>query len=86
MIQSNPFVLYEKSEEYGPFLCNPETNRVLKLNGVGALIWERLEKGVESSEEVVSYLSEEFPNVSQEQLSRDVALYIELLTKHGLLR
>lgn len=86
MIQSNPFILFEETEEDGPFLCNPETNRVLKLNGVGALIWKQLERGVESQEAIVEALGKVFKSVQQEQLSRDVSMYLEVLEKHGLLR
>lgn len=85
MIQSNPFILFEETEEDGPFLCNPETNRVLKLNGIGALIWKELEDGADSAEAIAIKLSTVFPSVPQERLLHDTQAFLTMLHTYGLL-
>lgn len=56
-------------------------NGMLKLNGAGVLLWNRLESGADQ-EDLVQALLEEY-EVSKEQAAADVAAFVEKLSRIG---
>lgn len=85
MLKINPFILFEEEADGSGFLCNPETNRVQRLNRIGVIIWKQLEDGADSAEAIAIKLSTVFPSVPQERLLHDTQAFLAMLQAYGLL-
>ena len=93
-----PFSIVAKKHHDGCVLLSTASDRIFKLNGVGALTWTVLEQSaVEISlDEVVDQLHRQFEEInrdgemryeaSREQLRTDTARFLATLTEAGLIQ
>ncbi|SHO49566.1 PqqD family protein [Anaerocolumna xylanovorans] len=74
----------------GSFVVVPIGQRVIDFNGLmslnesGALLWSRLEKGVESINELVGLLCGNYL-VEEEKAREDIEAFINKITERGLM-
>ena len=69
----------------GALLFNPDTNDVLVINTTGLLIWEAL-ADPRTQEEVTAALIEQCNNIPGEQVSQDVAEFVDQMIGKGFVR
>ena len=93
---SVPFSAVARKHRDGSVVLSTASDRIFKLNGVGALTWTVLEQGVNalSVDEVVDELQRQFENInragemryeiSREQLSTDTTRFLGALADAGL--
>jgi hypothetical protein len=93
---SVPFAIVAKKHRDGSVVLSTASDRIFKLNGVGALTWTVLEQSESalSVEELVDELDRQFENVnrdgemrydiSREQLRTDTARFLNALADAGL--
>ena len=62
---------------------NISFNGMLSLNETGVLIWKNLEKGCTKEELTASFLAEY--DVSKEIAEKDISLFLEKLSRAGIL-
>lgn len=98
MASPAPFSIVAKKHSDGCVLLSTATDRIFKLNGVGALTWTLLEQSAEalSLDEVVDELRRQFEEInrngemhyetSREQLRTDTARFLTALAEAGLVR
>ncbi len=60
-------------------------NGMITTTATGRVIWEKLEEGVEGSEELVRELTERF-DVEKETAEKDVEAFLDQLRKAGFLQ
>jgi len=68
----------------GAVLLDLKAGRYYSLNGVGAKIWTRAEKGMTPSE-ILADLQQTY-RIPQEQLAVDLAAFVVAMEERGLLR
>jgi transglutaminase superfamily protein/coenzyme PQQ synthesis protein D (PqqD) len=95
---SIPFARIAGKHRDGSVVLSTASDRIFKLNGVGALTWMVLEQSANalSVEELVDELHEQFENInrdgelrfeiSREQLRSDTACFLDALVDAGLVR
>ena len=93
---ASPFSILAKKHRDGSVVLSTTTDRIFKLNGVGALTWTVLEQSPNAPglDEVVDELDRQFENInrdgemryeiSREQLSADTARFLSSLAQAGL--
>lgn len=79
----NPLVLMRKEFDDTGIVFDPENNKAMTLNPVGAVIWEAIEKGL-PREKIVETVTAQF-SVAQETAEKDLAAFLETLKAKGLL-
>ena len=94
----SPFSILAKKHRDGSVVLSTTTDRIFKLNGVGALTWTVLEQSATtlSLDEVVDELHRQFENINRdgerhyeiarEQLSMDTARFLTALAEAGLVQ
>ncbi len=73
--RSSPVVSFRDEGEEGAVLFNPDTDKCLILNFVGACIWRYLKKP-RTLDEIISMLSETFSGVESEKVRKDLKQFI----------
>lgn len=98
MVSPAPFSIVAKKHSDGCVLLSTASDRIFKLNGVGALTWLVLEQNMNdlSLEEVVDELHRQFDEInrdgemryetSHEQLRIDTARFLAALTEASLIQ
>ena len=81
------YVLQEIADEYFVVPIAEEADRlhgVIRLNETGALLWNHLEKGIQSKKELETIIISEY-NVAQVNLRTDIDLFLNQLEAIGCL-
>lgn len=94
--RTTPFSILAKKHRDGSVVLSTTTDRIFKLNGVGALTWTVLEQSADvlGLDEVVDELQRQFENInrdgemryeiSRQQLLTDTARFLTALAEAGL--
>ncbi len=82
--QPHPAVIFKTVSE-GAVLLHTESEVYFGLNHVGAQVWQLVAGGATVLSDVVSDLSETYPDVPAEVIRDDVSALLEELTENGLL-
>lgn len=80
-----PFAIMCKSPDGDGTLFDPSSNKPMKLNVTGVILWEALTEGANEAD-AVELLLKKFPGLTAEQAKSDVDYFIGQLEKRSLLQ
>lgn len=83
--EPNPYVNFTRFDEEEGVLLHLETQSYYTLNATGVLIWEQLEAGRQTVEELVETLLATY-EVSRKEADRQVRAFLEELVQEGLVQ
>ena len=78
--KANPVISFKDEGEEGAVLYNPDTDKAIIINSVGAAIWRFIESP-HSFKEIASMLVNNFSGVDIEQAQKDVDQFISSFEK-----
>ncbi len=73
--KANPVISFKDEGTEGAVLYNPDTDKVVIVNAVGAAIWQFIEQP-RSADEIVSMLIENFSDVDADKAHEDLKQFI----------
>jgi hypothetical protein len=73
-----------REEEDGAFLFDPNTGRICYMNELGVTLWRLCQKS-STPEELIDRLCSDYPEVPQEQITKDCMKFLEDLGGLGCL-
>lgn len=82
--QPHPAVIFKTVSE-GAVLLHTESEVYFGLNHVGAQVWRLVTEGASGLDDLVSGLSDTYPDVAAGVIRDDVAALLAELTENGLL-
>ncbi len=83
--EPDPRVNFTRFDEGEGVLLHLETKSYYTLNATGVFIWEQLEAGRQTIEELVAALLDSY-EVTQEEAAHQVQVFLEALKREGLVR
>lgn len=83
--EPDPRVNFTRFDEGEGVLLHLETRSYYTLNATGVFIWEQLELGRHTIEELIEALVDSY-EVSPEEAARQVRAFLEALEREGLVR
>ena len=73
--QANPVISFKDEGDEGAVLYNPDTDKVVIVNAVGAAIWQFIAQPG-TADEIVSMLVDSFSGVDAEKAAEDLTRFI----------
>ena len=73
--QANPVISFKDEGSEGAVLYNPDTDKVVIINAVGAAIWQFIEQP-RTADQIVSMLTENFSDVDADKAHEDLKQFI----------
>lgn len=84
-MKTSPFAILHRAQDGGGTLFEPSTNRALKLNPAGVILWNAMTNGMDESE-CVTELMQKFPTLPRDKAESDVANFIAQLEQKSLIQ
>ena len=74
--QNNPVVSFKDEGEEGAVLYNPDTDKVVIVNAVGAAIWQYIEDP-RTADEIILMLTDSFSGVDTAKAGEDLEKFLK---------